>query len=170
MSAATMSLLQNSASLTSPPPRCIHYNHKLHPTLSPTLRSYPTPLYAVKPSSSKIAQQQEPTALQQLVNTPLFRVYLPSAVFIGTLALIDAAYSGDWSRIGVITEEQELFLQEVLLPFEAVGHGLCGVFAGWVSSQRGEENWAKRAVKTLAGGAVTLIEVIVLPEEMENAR
>ncbi len=33
------------------------------------------------------------------------------AIALAVFALVDAAYSGDWSRIGAITQEQELTLQ-----------------------------------------------------------
>ena len=33
------------------------------------------------------------------------------AIALAVFALVDAAYSGDWSRIGAITKEQELSLQ-----------------------------------------------------------
>lgn len=34
---------------------------------------------------------------------PLYRYGVQGAVFLGVAALVDAAYSGDWSRIGAIT-------------------------------------------------------------------
>lgn len=76
--------------------------------------------------------------------------------------LIDAAYSGDWSRIGAITKEQELQLQGIV-PIAFIGHGMCAATAGAISAKRGE-NWVPRAAKTMASGFVGLVEVILLPE------
>ena len=75
---------------------------------------------------------------------------------------IDAGYSGDWSRIGALTKETELQLQG-LLPVVVLGHGACAAVAGAISAKRGE-NWVPRAAKTMAGGFVTLVEVILLPD------
>ena len=43
---------------------------------------------------------------------PALCLLLPAgAIALAVFALVDAAYSGDWSRIGAITKEQELTLQ-----------------------------------------------------------
>lgn len=104
--------------------------------------------------------------LATLVDGPILKVYAPAVVVLGTLMLIDAAYSGDWSRIGVITKQQEIELQSII-PFEAVGHSVCAVAAGAISAQRGEERWALRALKAFAGGVVSLVEVILLPSKAQ---
>lgn len=75
--------------------------------------------------------------------------------------LLDAAYSGDWSRIGAITKEDEVFLQS-LVPIVFFGHTLCAAAAGYISFNRGE-NWVPRALKTVASGFVGLVEVVLLP-------
>lgn len=51
-------------------------------------------------------------AAAQLVASPFYRVWLQLGVVLLVLMLIDAAYSGDWSRIGVLTKEQEGQLQQ----------------------------------------------------------
>lgn len=79
----------------------------------------------------------------------------------------DAAYSGDWSNIGVITEEQELQLQ-AFVPIGAGIHAVFGGVAGYLSKQRGEVSWLRRSIKTLALGLVGLVEVILLPEIEEG--
>lgn len=83
---------------------------------------------------------------------------------VGVAMLIDAAYSGDWSRIGAITKEQETYLQS-FAPIAVGGHALCAVIAAAVSRSREEPNWALRGLKTLGGGIVTLIEVLALPDK-----
>lgn len=52
------------------------------------------------------------SAAVQLVGSPLYRVWLQLGVVLVIFMLIDAAYSGDWSRIGVISKEQEQQLQQ----------------------------------------------------------
>jgi hypothetical protein len=52
------------------------------------------------------------------------------------LALVDAAYSGDWSRIGAITKEQELFLQPIV-NFIIIAHAILGVITAQQAQQRG---------------------------------
>lgn len=51
-------------------------------------------------------------AVLQLVSSPLYRVWLQVGVVLVIFMLIDAAYSGDWSRIGVITSDQEVQLKQ----------------------------------------------------------
>jgi hypothetical protein len=58
----------------------------------------------------------------KLVSSPLYRVWLQSAVVLFILMAIDAAYSGDWSRIGVLTHEQEAKLQQVRLLHNTAVH------------------------------------------------
>ena len=60
----------------------------------------------------------------------------------------DAAYSGDWSRIGVISTETERFLQTFCL-FGVAIHALLGVAAAKISMDRGERNWWVRGLKTV---------------------
>ena len=114
------------------------------------------------PTTITPALPEDRNDLTALADGPLLKVYAPTAVVLGTLMLIDAAYSGDWSRIGVITKQQELQLQSII-PFEAAGHSLCAVAAGAISAKRGEERWALRALKAFAGGIVSLIEVVLVP-------
>ncbi|KAL4424583.1 hypothetical protein ABPG77_009167 [Micractinium sp. CCAP 211/92] len=81
--------------------------------------------------------------------------------------LVDAGFSRDWSRIGVLTHEQEDALQQVAA---AVGcfHVLCGIAAGAVSGMRGER-WAPRVAKVLAVGFLALVEVVLLPDGSDKA-
>jgi hypothetical protein len=101
--------------------------------------------------------------LKDEMKSPIYRYWLQGAVVLGLLGLIDAAYSGDWSRIGVITKEQELFLQQFAV-IAVTGHLGLGVVAGVISSRRGEQ-WLPRAAKTAAVGFMALLEVILLPDD-----
>jgi len=101
--------------------------------------------------------------LRAAAATPLLQVWLPIAVVLGILMVLDAAYSGDWSRIGAITKEQEVQLQG-FVPIIVGGHGACAAAAGVISARRGER-WVPRAVKTLGAGFVGLIEVALVPEK-----
>jgi hypothetical protein len=130
-------------------------------TTTATLTSAPQAQKGGQPPT----EAQPATALDSLrdaVATPAYRYWLPAGIVLGILMLLDAAYSGDWSRIGAITTEQEQQLQ-ALVPVALGGHAACAAAAGVVSARRGEA-WAPRAAKTLAGGFVSLLEVVVLPD------
>ncbi|KAF8060019.1 hypothetical protein HT031_004957 [Scenedesmus sp. PABB004] len=73
--------------------------------------------------------------LKGIVGTPLY-TGIELAVLLATLALIDAAFSGDWSRIGVITQDTETLLQRLVLVI-AVLHAGTGAAAGAVAARRG---------------------------------
>jgi len=92
------------------------------------------------------------------------RLYLPIVVILGMSMLVDAAYSGDWSRIGAITKAQEKELQGIFR-IALVGHAVCAVVAASLSSRRGDKTWALRGAKVLATGFVGLVEVALLPEK-----
>lgn len=58
--------------------------------------------------------------LSRIVNSTAYRVHLQGVVGVGVLGLVDAGYSGDWSRIGVLTAAQEVQLQQVVIALAAV--------------------------------------------------
>lgn len=58
------------------------------------------------------------------------------AVVLVILAATDAAYSGDWSRIGVISEDIELGLRP-LLGLLGIFHIFCGFIAAVAASKKG---------------------------------
>jgi hypothetical protein len=120
-------------------------------------------------SSCRASKKEQSTTfvspeLSDAIDNPIYRILLPLAVTAGMLMLFDAAYSGDWSRIGVLTKDQELQLQ-AFVPIAVGGHGLCCIAAGYISKNRGEASWPIRSIKALAAGFVGLVEVILLPEE-----
>lgn len=53
------------------------------------------------------------SSIGQFVASPLYRYWLQGGAVLLLLMGIDAAYSGDWSRIGAISKAQELQLQQV---------------------------------------------------------
>lgn len=61
---------------------------------------------------------------------------LEAAVLIGELCLVDAAYSGDWSRIGLISREQEVGLQQAVMAI-AVIHSIEGIISAAIASSKG---------------------------------
>ncbi|KAI5414798.1 uncharacterized protein LOC127138470 [Lathyrus oleraceus] len=71
------------------PPR-----RKFHPTLA-------------KKKDNESQQQQPPFSSLRISNSNLAR----AAIGVFGLGFIDAGYSGDWSRIGVITPQNEEFLR-----------------------------------------------------------
>lgn len=79
--------------------------------------------------------------------------YVIFHLFQGTLAAVDAGWSGDWSRIGVITVEMEAQLRDFTL-FVAVGHSVTAAITVWVA-QNGGYNLGVAAAKvgsSCAGG------------------
>jgi len=78
--------------------------------------------------------------------------------------VIDAAYSGDWSRLSIINSDQELWLQG-FVQIGAVAHFFCGVAAGVISKGRGENSWISRASKATLVGTLTVFEVLFYTED-----
>lgn len=90
--------------------------------------------------------------------------YIPIFIVFCILMYLDAAFSGDWSRIGVITKEQEEFLKSFFVISVSI-HGMLGLAAGAISLKRGEKIFLQRAVKTFIVGIVAFAEVWYLTEE-----
>lgn len=61
------------------------------------------------------------------------------------LAAVDAAYSGDWSRVGVITKETEDSLKPLIIALGAFHIG-CAVVAARIASSK-QLNVAPRVLK-----------------------
>ena len=101
---------------------------------------------------------------QNEIQRKTLTTYVPIVLLLLLAMVIDAAYSGDWSRIGVLTLQQEEFLRGFVL-LGAVIHVGIGVTAAGISKNRGEKRWLVRGMKAFIVGAVGLFEVIVLPLE-----
>lgn len=99
-----------------------------------------------------------------IVRTPAYRVWLQGAVAVGLLGLVDAGYSGDWSRIGAISKETELQIQQAVQVIAAF-HLACAA-AGWYECSRRGEKKARlaRTAKVAAVGLLALVEIVLLPE------
>ena len=65
-------------------------------------------------------------ALAPLTRTPLYRWGLQGAVVLAILGAVDAGWSGDWHRLGVLTTDQEAAIRGLLalLGFFHIGAGL----------------------------------------------
>jgi hypothetical protein len=88
---------------------------------------------------------------------------LEAAVLVGELGLIDAAYSGDWSRIGVISTEVELILQLVVKAVIVI-HAIEGVIAAVIAKEKGMDplvSW----IKGFCFGALGIWEVYTCPSD-----
>ena len=81
-------------------------------------------------------------------------------------AAVDAAYSGDWSRIGAITPETEAALKPAVAALAAF-HVVCAGVAGRAAADKGN-NVAGAVAKALAVGFLAAVEA-VLAEENKGA-
>ncbi|BDA43717.1 hypothetical protein COCOBI_04-7320 [Coccomyxa sp. Obi] len=103
---------------------------------------------------------------KDITRTQAYSVWLQGAVVLVILAAIDAAYSGDWSRIGVISKEVELGLRP-LLALLGFFHIFCGGIAAIAASKKGY-NPVPPTMKVLAVGFLALVEVL-LKDPAESA-
>ena len=91
-------------------------------------------------------------------------VYIPVLISVLILMYIDAAYSGDWSRIGIISQSQEEFLRQFFIISVAI-HGGLGIGAAVISKRRGEKTYLSRGLKTFIVGIVAFSEVLYITED-----
>ncbi|KAK9803171.1 hypothetical protein WJX72_008647 [[Myrmecia] bisecta] len=94
--------------------------------------------------------------LRKVTSSRLYSVWLQGAVVIFILGLVDAAYSGDWSRIGAISKADELWLQQAVV-YLGVFHLVCGPTAAVVAARRGQ-NWVPVFAKVMLVGGLALFE------------
>lgn len=93
-----------------------------------------------------------------MVNSPLY-LAVEIAELLVILMLIDAGYSGDWTRIGAITPDVEALLQKIGA-FVVISHFGVGCVAAYYANSRGRP-WAAPFFKGWAFGALGLKEVMV---------
>uniref|UniRef100_A0A383V7M4 DUF7887 domain-containing protein n=1 Tax=Tetradesmus obliquus TaxID=3088 RepID=A0A383V7M4_TETOB len=93
--------------------------------------------------------------LNGLVGTPIY-FGLQLVELVITVGIVDAAYSGDWSRIGAISKETELQLQQVVWVLLGV-KALCGVAAAFVAKEAGR-GWVAPLAKGILFGSLALYE------------
>lgn len=86
---------------------------------------------------------------------------LTGGVSLALLAGIDAAWSGDWSRIGAISKDTELFLQSAMTVFGA-WHLFMGMCAYIIADQNSQPALAVTAkvIKTFAAQTLHLDAVL----------
>lgn len=85
---------------------------------------------------------------------------LQIAIVLALSMAVDAGYSGDWSRIGAITTDQEAFIRAFLV-FVAVAHGALGVVAYDIALKRGRDRGGAvlAFAKVFVVGFTALVEV-----------
>jgi hypothetical protein len=84
---------------------------------------------------------------------------LQASIAIALAGVVDAGYSGDWSRVGALTTEQEAWTRR-FVAFVAVAHGVVGAIARDVALKRGADATSANAAfaKTFVVGFVGLVE------------
>ncbi|KAJ9526920.1 hypothetical protein V8C86DRAFT_2527880 [Haematococcus lacustris] len=126
-----------------------------------------------KPSRSPVSRLHAlPTtsATEAPIKLPYMPVIVSSKAYLGLqmvvllaqLALVDAAYSGDWVRVGVISTDVEQVLQKVVL-FIAVAHCMVGVITAYVAPSRGA-NPLTSGLKAVLFGTMELYKVWQRPQ------
>eukprot|EP00884_Botryococcus_braunii_P005958 jgi/Botrbrau1/15363/Bobra.0304s0005.2 len=110
------------------------------------------------PSAALLTDEQLQTA-KAITSTQLYSVWLQGAVVVVILGLIDAGYSGDWSRIGVLTPQAEELIRSFV---GALGffHIACAGIAAYVAASK-ELNVAAAVAKVSAVGFLALVEVLL---------
>jgi hypothetical protein len=85
---------------------------------------------------------------------------LQIAIVLALSMAVDAGFSGDWSRIGAITTDQEAFIRAFLV-FVAVAHGALGVVAYDIALKRGRDRGGAvlAFLKVFVVGFTALVEV-----------
>ncbi|CAG9464677.1 unnamed protein product [Pedinophyceae sp. YPF-701] len=79
------------------------------------------------------------------------------AIATGFLAMIDAGFSGDWSRIGAISTDAEALCRTITYVALPV-HGAMGLWAASIAADKGE-NGALWFLKTTFVGTAALFEI-----------
>ena len=85
---------------------------------------------------------------------------LQIAIVLALSMAVDAGFSGDWSRIGALTTDQEAFIRAFLV-FVAVAHGALGVVAYDIAVKRGRDRSGAvlAFLKVFVVGFTALVEV-----------
>mmetsp|Transcript_4219 Transcript_4219/g.8458 ORF Transcript_4219/g.8458 Transcript_4219/m.8458 type:complete len:184 (+) Transcript_4219:83-634(+) len=129
-------------------------------------------------AKNKVSKSRSKSQAAQVIDTkvpfgldltnPLIKksvtVYIPAMICVLILMYIDAAYSGDWSRIGIISKSQEEFLRQFAI-ISVVIHGGLGIGAASISKRRGEKTYLSRGLKTFIVGIVGFSEVLYITED-----
>ena len=100
-----------------------------------------------------------PLPVVQAARAPWFTVGVQGAVFLVVAAAVDAAYSGDWSRIGAITPATEAALKPLVNALFGF-HAVCAVVAARAAAAKGR-NPAAAAAKAAAVGFLAAVEAVL---------
>lgn len=95
-----------------------------------------------------------------LVQAPLYQG-AQAAVVVGLAAAIDAGWSGDWSRIGAITGDDEAAVRATL-PYVGAFHLVCAPVAYFAAASKGNDP-VKATFKTLLIGGLACGEALFRP-------
>jgi hypothetical protein len=106
-------------------------------------------------TSTSSSTSSSASGIAALVGTPVFTA-LQLGELLVILGLIDAGYSGDWSRIGAISKETELVLQKLSL-IVIVGHLGTAAWTGVLAARKGKSP-VLPAVKGFLFGALGVYE------------
>ncbi|KAK9831117.1 hypothetical protein WJX74_003956 [Apatococcus lobatus] len=129
---------------------------------SPTQQKYSGPRIKAQRSESEASDGslEGPLAsVKQIASSNAYKWGFEGVIAVGLFMLVDAAYSGDWSRIGAISKETETQLKGVA-PLVGVFHLLCAPVAAIVASRRGLST-PKAVAKTLLIGGPALFEIVL---------
>lgn len=121
---------------------------------APTTRAAPSP----PPQAETAVNSPLVDALQSLSRTTAYRGPLQIGVFLVVFMIFDAAWSGDWSRIGAISKDTEAALKPVTAAITAV-HAASGAVAFRAASARGASPLWPTA-KALAVGVLAALEAV----------
>lgn len=115
---------------------------------------------ATGPESSN--QPDERNQFYETVRRTVSNNWYQGGIFVSILGLIDAAYSGDWSRIGVLSKETEATLQSIVL---IVGgfHAIMAIVAARILQQRGKGT-VLPTLKVFFVGTLAFLEVVLSNE------
>lgn len=151
-------------------PAPARHQHQHGTSTAPALRSLRQP--AAPAALSKAAAGYLSTPLAKpfvgLVGTPVF-LAAEVVVLLGMLALTDAAYSGDWSRIGAISADTEPVLQKLTI-IAWSGHALCAALAAAiVRGGAAARSTGSAAFKAFLFGALHVFEEAVVEQQQLEA-
>lgn len=136
-----------------PPPR----------PLAPAPRPPPRPRLAPLPATrGDDAPFGLPPAAVAAARAPWFKYGVQGGVALVVAAAVDAAYSGDWSRIGAITKETEDGLKPLVQALFAF-HALCVVVAVKAAQDKGNDP-ARAGVKAAFVGFLAAVEAVLAEE------
>ena len=100
-----------------------------------------------------------PPPLLAAARAPWFTVGVQGGVALVVAAAVDAAYSGDWSRIGAISKETEEGLKPLVNALAAF-HVVCAAVAARAAASQGR-NPAAAAAKAAAVGFLAAVEAVL---------